>query len=136
MSQFSGDSSRGAFSFGPGSRIKKRADFLRIQGGGKKSRTEHFLLIACPNDGPRARLGVTITKKIDKRAVRRNFVKRRVREFFRKNQGRIGRSSDIVVVALRGANELSGLEITRELDKLFARSRVLKFAKQEQKQVG
>lgn len=126
------DSSSGASSFGPELRIKKRADFLRIQNRGKKARTAHFLLIAAPSQSEHSRLGITVTKKIDKRAVKRNFIKRRVREFFRLNRSRISRPCDIVVIALRGAAELPRLEIPRELDKLFQRSRELGFSRKAQ----
>ena len=128
-SRQSADNARGAFSFGPKQRIKKRADFLRIQNAGKKTRTAHFLLIAEPNNGPRSRLGITVTKKVDKRAFRRNYIKRRVREFFRLNRHRIGCNSDIVVIALQEASKLSGLDISKELDKLFWRSKALNFSR-------
>ncbi len=64
--------------------LKKRADFLRLQKGGQKWITKSFIIqhkeraseVECDLD---IRFGVTITKRIFKRAVDRNRVKRRLR---------------------------------------------------------
>lgn len=62
--------------------LKKRADFLKIQSSGLKW-VSHGLVIqarkAAEPDASILRIGYTVTKKIDKSAVVRNRMKRRLR---------------------------------------------------------
>lgn len=59
--------------------IKKRRDFLAMQGAAK-SHAPSFLMLARrnPDNGPAARLGLTVTKKLGG-AVVRNRIRRRLR---------------------------------------------------------
>ena len=113
-------------SLGPKRRIKRRGDFLRIQQKGRKFRSSHFLLITSPNQraGNEAdsRIGVTITTKVDKRAARRNRLRRRIREVFRRERRTLLEHSDIVLIALKGATELSFDKIRAQMRYLFYQS--------------
>jgi ribonuclease P protein component len=59
--------------------LKKRSDFLTIQKHGKKWVSHGLILQVRENDLGVIRVGYTVTKKIDKRAARRNRIKRRLR---------------------------------------------------------
>lgn len=97
-------------------RVRKRQDFLRIQSTGRKVRSFNMLVVFIFKEtGEESRLGITTTRKIDKRAARRNRFKRRVREYFRRERRRFERQADIVVIALEGACELSYDEIAFQL---------------------
>jgi ribonuclease P protein component len=61
-----------------------------------------------------ARLGVTVSSRIGD-SVRRNHVKRRVRECFRLRRRELAPGHDVVVIAKTGAPELSSAEIAAEL---------------------
>ena len=61
-------------------RTDSRADFLRVQHGGKRVNTAHFVIMVMP--GARQRLGMTVTRRAAG-AVGRNRVRRLVREVFR-----------------------------------------------------
>ena len=127
-------------SLGPDRRVKRRKDYVYLQAKGKKTWAKHFLLLSFPSLAQkkipsklqnnsltierRLRIGVTVTKKINKRAVERNRIKRQVREFFRERQYNIRSGVDLVVVALRGASELSNCEIRKELHFAFNRARI------------
>jgi len=124
-------------SYGPSRRIKKRRDYLSLQASGKKKHSDHFLVSWRQLEGSRSkgapakaasikssqceesRLGITVTKKVHKRAVRRNFIKRHVREFFRLNRQKLWRSVEVVVIAKSGAADLSGPEVLEEIESLF-----------------
>ena len=83
-------------------RIRKRQDFLRIQSGSRKKRSNHILLAySSPRVTGQAdsRIGITVTRKVDKRAARRNRFKRRVREFFRRERLKLTETVDLVVIA-------------------------------------
>lgn len=84
-------------------RILSRADFLRIQRQGVSVHTPHFVLVVLA--GPRCRLGVTASRKVGG-SVRRNRVKRLVREVFRRNRAAFPRGADLLVVARSGAAAL------------------------------
>lgn len=61
------------------SALKKRADFLHVQSKGQKWVSHGLVLQAYRNEGLGQRVGFTVTKKIDTRAVKRNRIKRRLR---------------------------------------------------------
>lgn len=60
-------------------RLKKRSDFLHASSGGQKWVSQSMVVQLIPNEGLGRRYGVTVTKKLHKRAVDRNRVKRRLR---------------------------------------------------------
>jgi ribonuclease P protein component len=60
-------------------RLKKRSDFLRVQGSGHKWVSKSLILQISPNHSDVSRFGVTATKRLSKSAVVRNRVKRRLR---------------------------------------------------------
>jgi ribonuclease P protein component len=98
--------------FGRDRRIRKRADFLRVQSQGQRASTPHFtLLVAAGVAGP-SRLGIVVTKKVGN-AVARNRVKRVCRECFRLWPDYVPEGIDLVVIAKEGAPEL-GLAAVRE----------------------
>ena len=77
-----------------------RADFLRATRRGRRVETEHFLLFVFDReDAGETRLGITVTRKVGN-AVRRNRIKRLVREWFRGRTAEVG-SCDLIVIAKR-----------------------------------
>ena len=108
----------------PNRRVQSRRDFLHIQQSGEKHRARHMLVAVLPRTTPpgrevatllESRIGITVTTKVNKRAVQRNGFKRRVREIFRRYRDRFPRSFDVVVIALNGATDLDFREVEREL---------------------
>ena len=59
--------------------IKSRAEFLKIQSAGKKWVSHGLIVQTAPNDTGDKRIGFTVSKKVDKSAVKRNRIKRRLR---------------------------------------------------------
>ncbi len=60
-------------------RLLKRSDFLRVRDGGVKWVAKGMVVQAAPNDYNIIRVGFTATKKLEKTAVGRNRMKRRLR---------------------------------------------------------
>jgi ribonuclease P protein component len=65
-------------------RLLVRSDFLRVQRRGHKLNTARFLLFVTRTQGP-TRIGITVSKKVGG-AVERNYIKRLVREAYRRTK--------------------------------------------------
>ena len=76
-----------------------------------------FSVHALPNELGRPRLGLSVSKKVGS-AVKRNSVRRRLKEIFRSSGGRLPGDLDLVVSARPAAAEAS----YQELDDEFSRS--------------
>jgi ribonuclease P protein component len=78
--------------------IRKRAEFVRIQGTGERVNTERFVLILARQDlAGDPRLGITASRRIGN-AIVRNRAKRLVREAFRATRDLHSRGIDLVVI--------------------------------------
>jgi ribonuclease P protein component len=96
-------------------RLRVRREFLVVQGSGVRVHTPHFVLVVARGpivDAP-ARLGITVTRKVGD-AVRRNRVKRVVREAFRLDRALLPAGVDLLVIAKNGAPTLGLAEVQAE----------------------
>jgi len=85
----------------PKSQVLRRSkDFERLLKGGKRVRFESFDVVYGSNDFGYSRVGYIVSKKISKKAVVRNRVKRLFREYFRYNKSLFG-SKDIIFICKR-----------------------------------
>ena len=107
-----------SFSFPKTERLLNRKDFVNLNRSGKRYRIKHFTVISKENGLDISRLGITVNKKIGN-AVKRNKVKRLVREFFRLNKGHAPKGHDIVIIANRGAEGLVLGKIIEELGEII-----------------
>lgn len=60
-------------------RLKRRSDFLRINKKGRKWVAKGLIVLVCENGQEKSRFGLTVTKRLEKSAVKRNRMKRRLR---------------------------------------------------------
>jgi ribonuclease P protein component len=105
--------------FPPSHRLRRRADFLRVQRSGARVHTPHFVVVVLPRAEENAlrRVGITVTKKVAK-AVGRNRVKRVLREVFRKNRELFPEACDLVIIAKSGAADLGYEQALVELERV------------------
>lgn len=114
-------------------RLQRRREFLRVQRGGTKVHTRFFLVFVAPSalranaadpastDGlPQTRLGVTVTRKVGK-AVKRNRIKRLVREAFRRERHALPPGLDLVWVAKRDATAATFDDVVHDVRMLAER---------------
>lgn len=102
-------------SFQPEERIRNRQDYLRIYDQGKKTYTRNFTIITSSNQTGIKRLGTAVGKKVGN-AVKRNKIKRLLREFFRLNKNRFPDSQDTVIIAKKGIKILTYRDVYTELE--------------------
>ena len=102
------------FSFTKRERVLKREDFVNLNRLGRRQHTPHFTVIYRRNHSGINRLGITASKKIGN-AVKRNRVKRLVREFFRLNKHRFPQGYDLVIIPYKGADGLIFSALQKEL---------------------
>ena len=103
------------FVFRPDQRLKKKQDFERAKRDGKKLYAKNFLVVAAPAISECSRFAATVTRKIDKRAVVRNGIQRRLREIFRLHRHRLVSNFDIIVIARHNAPDCSYAEMERQV---------------------
>ena len=101
--------------FPKAARLRRRAEFLRVQRAGQRNGIRHFVLIAAPGRADAARLGITVSSRVGN-AVARNRVKRLVRELFRTRSPHRAGTNDVVVIAKPGAEVLTYAEVVSELE--------------------
>lgn len=104
----------GGYSLPKEERIRQRADFLYAYQKGECRKTQHFRIYLSPNRLPHQRLGITVAKRIGN-AVKRNRLKRLLREFFRLNKGLFPGFTDIVISGQTGAADLTYWQLAEEL---------------------
>ena len=97
-----GSSARG---FGPERRLRRRRDFTQIFSGGRRLTTQVVTFVVHPNGVSYPRLGLAVPRRVARRAVARNRLKRRIRESFRLHAEHLG-GVDVVVLVHRGAQTM------------------------------
>ena len=104
-----------ALGFPKSRRLRARREFLAAQSSGVRIHTPHFVLIVArgPEPSAAARLGITVTRKVGD-AVRRNRVKRVVREAFRLDPTFLPAGIDLLVIAKNGAPTLGLAQVQGE----------------------
>ena len=97
-------------------RLRKRREFLEVQGKGTKAQGQWLTALGRPG-GRGQRLGVTVSTKVGN-AVVRSQVKRWIREAFRKNQGYLPEGVEVVVIARPGTGEASYEAVLKDLERV------------------
>ena len=85
-----------------------------------RASNKSMLLLGAANDLGHDRIGFVIARKNVRSAVQRNRIKRVIREIFRHHSG-LSHSSDIVVIARKGLDQLDNQEICDTFAALITR---------------
>jgi ribonuclease P protein component len=104
--------------------LRSSKDFRRISRVGQRIAVRSFVvLVASGLEGHgMRRLGLTVSRRVG-RAVARNRVRRRVREWFRRHRSIVPEGADWVVIARPGAGGLEATEVAAELEEVASRLR-------------
>lgn len=78
--------------------LKSNRAFRRLYGRGRSAVTPYFVVYARKNNRPQSRLGIAASVKLGN-AVKRNRIRRRLRELYRIHEGELLPGYDIILVA-------------------------------------
>ena len=101
-------------------RIRNGADFKACFAARQRLSGRYFLLQWRASDGTRPRLGLAVSRRVDRRAVVRNRIKRLTRESFRAAQPLLP-PCDLVLVAKPEAAKASNAALCADLLALWKR---------------
>ena len=107
--------------FRPCHRLHSPADFERVYKGGKRAGDGLFAVNALANTLGFARLGMSVSTRTVGNAVRRNRVRRIIREVFRERHAQLP-AVDLVVTSRPGARDALRPAIVTSLERLIERS--------------
>lgn len=136
---------KNVFSLKREERLRKEVDFQKVYSQGKCFQGDSFLFYVFKRSPDSLfkekvkstqgqvsglnnsnRIGFVINKKVSKKAVTRNRVRRILREAYRLNKGKLEEGRDLALVAKRGAGELSFQEGQEALLQLFRKAGLIK----------
>lgn len=100
--------------------LTRNNQFKRVYSKGKYSASAFLVIYALPNRLDNTRLGITTSKKVGN-AVKRNRMRRLIRENLRMLSDQLIRGIDIVVVARKAEDSASLETIGKELRYLLRR---------------
>jgi len=110
--------------FPPGARVLTSAEFERVFKHGRRTGAPLLALHVLTENQADARLGLVVSRKVDKRAVGRNRIKRVVREYFRRVRSQL-QPGAYVVLARAEAKTADSAQLRQTLERLFTRAGVL-----------
>ncbi len=104
--------------FSKSSRLLKPSEFLVVYKDGQWVANREIAINFIPKSNPNSRLGITVSKKVSKRAVDRNRIKRQFREWFRKNKQN-KQAVDMILTAKPSIKMKSTIEIQQSLEDIW-----------------
>ena len=112
---------RRPFGWGKAVRLRKHAQYCRVQSKGRRMGGKFLLVIFAPSSFLDVRLGITVSKHVGN-AVTRNRVKRRLRDILRHEKSALaGIGLDVVWIAKLEAASTSYEALHREVKELMDR---------------
>jgi len=112
------------YSFHRLERLRDSREFQNIYRAKKLKISNNFILYYNITnidvvDSHSRKIGIVVSKKVTKKAVRRNRIKRIIREVFRSNKDILPINFHFIIRALPEAEKLSNIEIQDELKRYF-----------------
>ena len=101
-------------------RLLRAQDFARLRNASQRVGTRHFSAEVADNGQEGARLGMAVSKRVSKKAVRRNRIKRIVRDSFRHTRNQLP-AVDILLIARFSADQEDNASLRAELARLWRR---------------
>jgi len=100
--------------------IKKNNDYRKVYKYGASLANRYVVIFAFKNNLLYKRFGFSVSKKVGK-AVKRNFIRRRLKEICRLNEHRFINGYDYIFIARKGIDNISYDSLTSGVEKLAFR---------------
>lgn len=107
-------------SFPKAERLKKEKDFESVYKGKRLSGKAVIVYYSCANGVDCRKVGFTVSKKVSKLAVKRNKIKRRLREIYRLNNTFLPDKIFLIIRALPNAADFDFYELKKEVVGFFS----------------
>lgn len=114
-------------SFPRAARLLRPQDFARLRDASRRIGSRHFSAQVGTSVAEGARLGLAISRRVSKRAVRRNRIKRIARDSFRHTRATLP-AFDILLIARSSADLEDNASLRAELAALWKRVAALNAA--------
>ena len=105
-------------------RLQRSKNFDSVYKKGNCYSSKDLLLYVLPNNLPYPRCGFSISKKVSKKAVERNKLKRCLSSIFREESKEIKEGVDVIFVARKNLLNLSFLELKASLRNLLEKAKL------------
>ncbi|HEX6613102.1 MAG TPA: ribonuclease P protein component [Rhodanobacteraceae bacterium] len=109
----------------PAARLRRAADFAALRHAPGRLDTRFFLIRYRANGAGSARMGLAVSRRVSKRAVDRNRIKRNARESFRLARARLP-AFDLLLIARQQAAAAPAAALRADLDAAWFRLKPLK----------
>jgi ribonuclease P protein component len=107
--------------------LKKNHEFRRLYNRGK-SAASHCAVVYCRHNGrPENRLGIAVSTKLGS-AVKRNRIRRRLKEVYRINEKKLSTGYDIVLIARMRSLFIRFSELESSVMSLFRKLKIMEDA--------
>ena len=100
-------------------RLKKKTDFIRIYKVGKKVDSNFFIVRYQLNSDKIIKIGIVVSRKVHLKAVKRNKIKRQVRNICRDLLKKNSINPNIIIIVKNNINNHSFIDIKQDLTNLF-----------------
>lgn len=105
--------------------IKRTFEYKKVYEKGKRYYSSYIILYVLNNELQCSRVGISVGKKVGG-SVKRNRIKRLLREILRHIWGRVIKERDIVVVAKNDALGKDLKTLWHDLETMFKKARLIK----------
>lgn len=106
--------------------LKKQNDFSRVFKTGEVFGNKTFVMYYLKNGSEANRLGIVVSKKVSKKAVVRNKIKRRIKEAYRLNEDSFAMGFDIIIIAKGSCEEEKYNHMEKSLKHLFYKKNLMR----------
>ena len=98
--------------------LTKNYEFKRLYNRGKSAASKHVVVYCARNNSAINKLGITVSTKLGG-AVKRNRIRRRLKEIYRLNEPALRKGYNIVLVARHGSRDAKWSELESSVLNLF-----------------
>jgi ribonuclease P protein component len=106
--------------------LKKQNDFQNVFNRGNVFGNKVFAFYFVKNQMEENRIGIIVSKKVSKKAVVRNRLRRQIREAYRLNEEQFVKGYDFILIGKQSLLDIGYTEIEKSLKHLFYKKNLMR----------